>query len=66
MFHPHSFRLGDHVKITRELSNTEGTFDAGHEFEIIDFYERHGTPLYDLRDADLHLLGGVSYDDISY
>ena len=66
MFHPHSFRIGDHVKINRDLSNDEGTFDAGHEFEIIDLYVRHEAPLYDLRDAQLHLLGGVSYDDISY
>ena len=46
MFHPHSYRVGDHVKITRDLANDEGTFEAGHEFEITGMYERHGVPLF--------------------
>jgi hypothetical protein len=66
MFHSHSYAIGDHVVLTRELSNKEGTFDAGHEFEIIDLYERHGVPLYDLRDSGLRLLGGASADDFTY
>ena len=66
MFHPHSYKVGDHVKLTSEISTKEGTYDAGHEFEIIDFYERHGVALYDLRDSELHLIGGASADDFEY
>lgn len=66
VFHPHSFGIGDHVKINRELSNKEGTFDAGHEFEIIEMYARNGMDLYDLRDSDLNLLGEVPFEDISW
>jgi hypothetical protein len=66
MFHPHSYRVGDHVKLTRALANDEGTFEAGHEFEITALYERHGVPLYDLRDRDLNLLTEVPFEDLSW
>jgi hypothetical protein len=66
MFTPRSFSIGDHVKINRDISNSEGTFGAGHEFEIIDLYERHGEVLYDLRDRDLRLLGKVEFADLSW
>jgi hypothetical protein len=66
MFHPHTYNVGDHVVLTHELSNKEGTFDAGHPFQIIDMYVRHGAVLYDLRDSGLHLIGEVTADDFSY
>jgi hypothetical protein len=66
MFTPRTFALGDHVKITCDISNREGTYGAGHEFTIIDLYERHGAFLYDLRDHEQRVLGEVPFDDIAW
>jgi hypothetical protein len=47
------------------MSNKEGTFGAGHDFEIIDIHFRGADTFYDLRDRDLNLLGDVPFGDIS-
>jgi hypothetical protein len=65
MFTPRWLSLGDHVKINKDLSNEEGTFGAGHEFRIIDIHFRGDDVFYDLRDHNLHLLGGVPLTDLS-
>jgi hypothetical protein len=58
-FVPRDFVVGDHVRITSDIANEEGTFQAGHEFEIFDLHIRSGEFVYDLRDRDLHELGDV-------
>ena len=65
MFTPRTLSVGDHVRINSDLSNAEGTFGAGHEFEIIDIHFRGSDTFYDLRDHDLNLLGDVPLGDIS-
>jgi hypothetical protein len=66
MFTPRTYAMGDHVKIDSELTNAEGTFAAGHEFEIIGIHFREGEALYDLRDHELHVLLEVPFADISW
>jgi hypothetical protein len=66
LFTPRTFALGDRVKITTDISNREGTYSAGHEFTIIDLYERHGSVLYDLRDHEQRVLGEVPFEDIAW
>ena len=66
MFTPRTFAMGDHIKIDRELSNREGTFAAGHEFEIIGIHAGEGGALYDLRDHELRVLLEVPFADISW
>jgi hypothetical protein len=66
MFTPRTYAIGDRVKLTIDMSNQEGTFGAGHEFTIIDFYEKHGGVVYDLRDHEHHLLGEVPVADIAW
>lgn len=61
-FTPRNYRIGEHVRINRDFSNAEGTFSAGHEFEIMDSHVRHGEFVYDLRDRDLNILGEVPVD----
>jgi hypothetical protein len=65
MFTPRWLSLGDVVRINRDMSNEEGSFAAGHEFRIIDIHFRGDDVFYDLRDRDLHLLGGVELTDLS-
>jgi len=66
MFTPHSYRIGDHVKITCDLESSEGTYVAGHEFEIISIHFHGENSTYDLRDRNQHLLGNVPFDCISW
>jgi len=65
MFTPRALSVGDHVTINSDLSNKEGTFGAGHEFEIIDIHYHGNDTFYDLRDRDLNLLDDVPFGDIS-
>lgn len=65
-FLPRRYHLGDHVRITQDLSNANGTFAAGHEFEIIDQHVRHGIFVFDLRDRDLNILAEVESGYLSY
>jgi hypothetical protein len=65
MFTPRTISVGDHVRINSDLSNADGTFGAGHEFEIIDIHFHGDDAFYDLRDHDLNLLGRVPFGDIS-
>jgi hypothetical protein len=55
-------RLGELVRLNRDVSNAEGTFQAGHEFHIIDAHPHGNDFVYDLRDRDLNILGDVSAD----
>ena len=64
MFTPRTFSIGDRVKINRDLSNREGMFGAGHEFEIVDLYARDGIAMYDLRDHESHMLIEVPFSDL--
>jgi hypothetical protein len=65
MFTPRTLSVGDHVTINSAMSNKEGTFGAGHEFEIIDIRFHGEDAFYDLRDRDLNLIGNVPFEDIS-
>jgi hypothetical protein len=56
--------MGERVKITSDLSNGEGTFGAGHEFEIIDVHARDEGVLYDLRDHESRILMDVPFADL--
>ena len=58
-FVPREIEAGDHVRLTAPMQNHEGTFSAGHEFEVIDIGVHGGDWTYDLRDRDLNLLGQV-------
>jgi hypothetical protein len=58
-FVPREIEAGDHVRLTAPLQNHEGTFSAGHEFEVIDVGVRDGDWIYELRDRNLNLLGQV-------
>jgi hypothetical protein len=64
MYTPRGLSVGDHVTITRDLENAEGTFAAGHRFQIIDIHFHGGATQYDLRDHELHLLGDVPQEDV--
>ncbi len=64
MYTPRWLSVGDHVKINKDLSNSEGTFGAGHEFRIIDIHYHGDDVSYDLRDHNQHLLGQVALSDI--
>jgi hypothetical protein len=58
-FIPRGYSVGEHVRINQDLANSDGTFQAGHEFEISDMYVRHGSFVYELRDSEQNLLGDV-------
>lgn len=64
MFTPRWLSVGDHVRISRDLANDEGTFGAGHEFMIIDVHYRGDDVFYDLRDHDLNRLSDVPSVDL--
>ena len=53
-------RLGERVRLNQDMSNADGVFQAGHEFNIIDAHPHGNDFLYDLRDRDLRILGSVS------
>jgi len=65
MFTPRAFSEGDHVTINSDMSNKEGTFGAGHRFEIIEIHYHGDGAFYDLRDHDLNLLGRVPFGDLT-
>jgi len=64
MFTPRELAVGDHVKITVDLQNQEGTFGAGHRFRITEIHYHSSGKVYDLRDHELHLLGNVPEEDV--
>jgi hypothetical protein len=64
MYTPRSLSIGDHVTITCDLANADGTFATGHRFQIIDIHFHHGKTSYDLRDPELHVLGDVPAEDV--
>lgn len=58
-FTARTLSIGDYAFIDQDISNEEGTFSAGTEFEIIDLRVRHGQTFYDLRDHNQNLLFDV-------
>ncbi len=65
MFTPRSFSVGDRVTINKDISTSEGTYGAGHAFTIIDVRYHGNSPLFDLRDHELHLVGNVPVTDLT-
>jgi hypothetical protein len=65
MFTPRFYSMGDRVAINRDISNSEGTFAAGHEFVIIDIHFHRDATLYDLRDHEQRLIGDVPESDFT-
>ena len=65
-FVPRLIEAGDYVRLRVALENREGTFGAGHRFEVITVhFGSHPEPTtYDLRDHDVHLLFDVPAEDV--
>ncbi len=63
-FTPRTLSVGDYVTITSDISNAEGTFSAGTEFEIIDVRTHDGHAFYDLRDHEQNLLMDVPLESL--
>ena len=63
-FVPRHLEEGAHVRLLQPASNDAGTFNAGHEFTIIEVHSGDDGDVYDLRDRDLNLLFGVAASEV--